>query len=293
MPLRLFRGSTRARICPACERDLQPDATFCPSCYMVFRPEGVSALREHLQGARIPADVYLLRKLQSQDPDAGPVTVAAAPVAPADVPDVPPVAPAPGSGEAPPADAPAAASSADDADASAPLPSRPAPLPGAAPVTVKQAVESLLRFHAPLPPPAAGVEDVAAAFAWMLEHDPVIPNNLGVLQAIHDAVFSQPELRQLGYENHVALLASDDAALFGSAEAHHLLIMQLAAAYRRACGAYRLAGNDDRALNRALWDMASHASRLRIAAWVYSTRYGQPAELLSPRQRELPLQFGS
>ena len=80
VPLRLFgAGSTRVRPCPACERKIKADATFCPACYMVFRPEGAADLREFLQGARIPADVYLLRKMQSGDPNAGPVTRVAPP----------------------------------------------------------------------------------------------------------------------------------------------------------------------------------------------------------------------
>jgi hypothetical protein len=120
----------------------------------------------------------------------------------------------------------------------------------------------------------------------------VIPNNLTVLQGIHDAVFPRNPLRQVGYEQHVVLLAVDDATLFASNEAYNLLLIQLASAYRRASEAYRKADGDEAAVQRALWDMASLASRLRIGVWVFSTRYGQPPELLSPRQRELPLQFG-
>jgi hypothetical protein len=41
---------------------------------MVFRPEGAAALREYLQGARVPPDIYLLRKMHTEDPNAGPVT---------------------------------------------------------------------------------------------------------------------------------------------------------------------------------------------------------------------------
>src|SRR5512135_1436862 len=98
MALRLFgAGSIRARSCPACERNVKADATFCPSCYMVFRPEGAAALREFLQGGRVPPDVYLLRKMQTEDPDAGPVTCAPSgqadvrQAAPAGPPSVPPV----------------------------------------------------------------------------------------------------------------------------------------------------------------------------------------------------------
>src|SRR5512138_545243 len=86
MPLRLFTrgGGGKARSCPACEGPVVPDATFCPSCYMIFRPEGAADLRQHLHGTRVPADVYLRRKLQTVDPDLGPVVrlPAAEPAAP-------------------------------------------------------------------------------------------------------------------------------------------------------------------------------------------------------------------
>ncbi len=75
MSIRLFsgRGSDKRRTCPACEQKIAATANFCPSCYMVFRPEGAADLREHLQGGRVPSDIYLLRRLQAEDPDAGPV----------------------------------------------------------------------------------------------------------------------------------------------------------------------------------------------------------------------------
>lgn len=74
MPLRLFGGgSEKVRACPACEHEIAAQATFCPSCYMVFRPEGAAELRKYLHGSRVPADVYLLRKMQTEDPNTGPV----------------------------------------------------------------------------------------------------------------------------------------------------------------------------------------------------------------------------
>jgi hypothetical protein len=293
VPLRLFGGSIRVRVCPGCERDLEPDAAFCSSCFMVFRPEGVSALREFLHGARIPADIYLRRRLQSQDPDAGPVVVA------------PPL---------PTASAPAHSAPLPQLEETPQSPPEPVPVleePAAAhvvppppaaqqptvastaetPPVPPKGVDGLLRFKDPLPPPASRPEDVPAVYTWMLEYDPLIPNNLSVLQAIHDAVFPHNPLRQVGYEQHVVLLAADDAGLFVTSDAHNMLLLQLAGAYRRASEAYRFAGEDESAANRALWELASLASRLRISAWVFATRYGQAPELVSPRQRELPLHF--
>ena len=89
MALRLFGGQedSKVRKCPACESKIAAEATFCPSCFLVIRPEGSADLRAHLRGARIPTDVYLLRKMQAEDPNAGPVVrvpteASAAPPAP-------------------------------------------------------------------------------------------------------------------------------------------------------------------------------------------------------------------
>jgi len=260
---------------------------------MVFRPEGVSALREFLHGARIPADIYLRRRLQSKDPDAGPVVMAPAlPTASASAHGAPPPqlegTPQPTPEPVPvleePAAAPVVASPPSSQQPTVESTAEPPPVP-------PKGVDGLLRFKNPLPPPASRPEDVPAVYAWMLEYDPVIPNNLRVLQAIHDAVFPQNPLRQVGYEQHVVLLAADDTGLFVNSDAHNMLLLQLAGAYRRASEAYRLAGEDESAANLALWELASLASRLRVSAWVFATRYGQAPELVSPRQRDLPLRF--
>ena len=134
MLLRLFGAgsSTRVRSCPACERKIKADVTFCPSCYMVFRPEGSAALREYLQGARIPGDVYLLRKMQSEDPNAGPVTRVSAPAGAAKV--SPPEPALASSAESPPAPFEPTIPPLPPVESAEPLPAppsieAPAPLP--------------------------------------------------------------------------------------------------------------------------------------------------------------------
>jgi hypothetical protein len=298
MPLRIFGGgNTRVRACPACERKVRVDATFCPSCYMVFRPEGAAALREYLQGARVPADVYLLRKMQSEDPNAGPVTRAARadvdPTAGATLPATPEPIPDPLlSGE------PAATPPPSEPLPAVPFllvePSSPSPPMRAARGSARgrNGVEGLLLFEEPLPPIGGVGADLGGLLAWMLEHDPLIPNNLVRLAVIHAAVHEATPAGRLRYEEHILLQVSDDLGLHPAREGLGVHLGQLALAYRRAAEAYRkAAGSGESALNSALWQMASVASRLRIEAWIYRSRYGDMPQIPGARQRELPLQF--
>ena len=278
---------------------------------MVVRPEGSAALREYLQGARIPGDVYLLRKMQSEDPNAGPVMRASALAGAAQVsPPEPPPAP---SAEFPPAPIEPIISPPPPVESVAPLtvpPSVEAPAPAEQPrikkgtgpqdgpivrhgtVKTRNGVEGLLAFREPFPPLAISAEDVPALFAWMLEKDPLIPNNLSRLTDIHAAVFQDAPAARLGYDQHLLLQVTEDLGLYGTKESLGFHLAQLAAAYRRASEAYRKAeGDRAQAVDAALWQMASLASRLRMEAWIYHGLHGEPPQLPSTRQRELPLKF--
>ncbi len=301
MALRLFgAGSSRARTCPACERSVEADATFCPSCYMVFRPEGAAALREFLQGARVPADVYLLRKMQTEDPDAGPVTCAVPGRADAgqDAPATPPLIPPVDRAASPPVASAEPSPSADSGVATPPAP--PASTPGSdarsgqgsrSHMKSRNGVEGFLAFAAPLPPPVQSPEDLPGLYTWMLEKDPVIPNNLVRLQEIHAEVFRGKPAARLGYEQHLLLQAADDLGLCTTEDALAYHLAQLAAAYRRAGDAYRKAELEGAAVQVPLWQMASLATRMRLEAWVYRARHGESPQLPNARQRELPLKF--
>jgi len=299
MPLRLFGGygSSRTRSCPACERQIAAEATFCPSCYMVIRPEGTADLRQHLQGGRIPTDVYLLRKMQAEDPDAGPVVRADehAPD-PLQVSEPPqPLLSVPPVSDTQALQAPSL---------ELPLTAPPVPSPPIAPTPVPANAEpprtetdprartrtwtgvySLLRFDPPLPPPTHAVEETSVLLAWLLERDPIIPNNTDLLETIHADAFRDLPAARLGYSQHVLLQIADDLVLHPTREAlsNHLTI--LAAAYRRAAGAYHSATERKHGeANTSLWQMASLASRLRVEAWVYRTRHGAPPEVTRPRR---------
>jgi hypothetical protein len=303
MALRLFGGQEHKKVrkCPACEGKIAVEATFCPSCFLVIRPEGTADLRAHLRGARIPTDVYLLRKMQAEDPNAGPV-VRVAPEAPAAPPAPRPAAAASAAASAkiPPLSTPVDLAN-DPAPATAgthpPAPPSPA---GASPAPrgttddlpkrpVWTGVHTLVRFETPLPPPAQTVEDIPTLYQWMLARDPLIPNNLELLEGIHARVFPNGPAAILKYEQHILLLIFDDLTLHPTRETlgNHLVL--LTAAYRRAAGAYHATAEKGQIeASVALWQMSSTASRLRMEAWIYHTRHGGPPEIIRPRRPRGP-----
>jgi len=145
--------------------------------------------------------------------------------------------------------------------------------------------QSLLRFDPPLPPPANSADDVAALLTWMLDRDPVIPNNLELLESIYAEIFQGGPARRLTYQEHLLIQIADDLLLHSNRETLGTHLSLLVAAYRRAAGAYHAAAHkqaDER--NAALWQMASMASRLRLEAWVFRTRYGMVPNIPRPRR---------
>lgn len=267
---------------------------------MVFRPEGAAALREYLQGARVPADVYLLRKMQTEDPNAGPVTYVApdqTDVRKAVPPETPPTPPVEANGSSPPAsESPPAQADPVVTTPTTPPASKEESEPGdgqsgRSRMKSRNGVEGFLAFVEPLPPPAQSTEELPALYAWMLEKDPVIPNNLTRLQEIHAEVFRDKPAARLGYEQHLLLQVAEDLWVYTTEDALGFHLAQLAAAYRRAADAYRKAETEGSAANHPLWQMASLATRMRLEAWVYHARRGESPQLPSTRQRELPLKF--
>jgi hypothetical protein len=141
-------------------------------------------------------------------------------------------------------------------------------------------VELLLEFKAPLPPPTRSIEEASPLFVWMLDQDPIIPNNLDRLQDIHTVVFRDKPAGHLTYEQHILLQVADDLALHSTRESMDLHLKALAAGYRRAVGAYHIAARrGEHEADGALWQMANMASRLRVEAWIYQTRHGVPPEI--------------
>ncbi len=271
---------------------------------MVFRPEGAAALREHLHGGRVPTDVYLLRKLQTQDPDAGPVErrPAPAPVVPAaeSEPASPPAPPALSDTEPlvipdplaifqdepePIVVPPIKAAAAPEAEREPELPLEP---PSKAPPQVRRGVEAFLRFGSPLPPPARAAEDLPQLMDWMFDHDPVIPNNLSRLNAIHATVFDGQASGRLSYEEHLRVQVVDDLWLHPTQESLEAHLVALIEGYRRAAEAYHGAPGELAGEDGALWRLSSAVSRIRIEAWIYRTLYGATPGPVPPARRRRP-----
>lgn len=141
-------------------------------------------------------------------------------------------------------------------------------------------IELLLEFKVPFPPPTRSIEEASPLFAWMLDQDPIIPNNLDRLQEIHAGVFRDKPAGHLTYEQHILLQVADDLALHPTRDSMDLHLKALGAGYRRAAEAYHVAARrGEHEADSALWQMASVASRLRVEAWVYQTRHGVPPEI--------------
>lgn len=140
----------------------------------------------------------------------------------------------------------------------------------------RTSVELLLSFDRSRPPATRAVEEVPALFEWMLDQDPVIPNNLPRLEEIHAAVFQGRPAGRLMYEEHILLQVADDLLLHPPREALDVHLVLLARGYRRAAEAYHSSPQGGKATDEALWQMASMASRLRLEAWMYRSRYEAP-----------------
>jgi hypothetical protein len=166
-----------------------------------------------------------------------------------------------------------------------PAPELPlSPAPPASPQT-RTGVESFFAFGPPLPPFTRSVDGLPALLAWMLERDPVIPNNLARLEAIHAERFDGLPPGRLSYEQHLLLLTEDDLRLHPTQELFDAHLLALIDAYRRAAEAYQAAPLDRDHANGPLWEMASAASRLRLEAWVYRTLFGGPPPVAAPGRR--------
>jgi hypothetical protein len=159
--------------------------------------------------------------------------------------------------------------------------------PTAAPRRVHtwKGVFSFLKFEAPFPPSTDAADGIPTLLAWMLEHDPFIPNNLERLEDIHASVFPSGPAARLGYERHLLLQIADDLALHTTQETMDSHLAVLAAAYRRAAGKYHSTPNKGtKEASAALWQMSSAASRLRMEGWVYRSRFGTRPATGRPRR---------
>jgi len=133
------------------------------------------------------------------------------------------------------------------------------------------------------------VEDLPTLYQWMLARDPLIPNNIELLEGIHARVFPNGPAANLKYEQHILLLITDDLMLHPTRETLGDHLVLLTAAYRRAAGAYHATAEKGQIeASVALWQMSSTASRLRVEAWIYHIRHGGPPEIIRPPRPRRP-----
>jgi hypothetical protein len=221
---------------------------------MVLRPEGMADLHQALQGSRVRQDIYILRNLHRGD-DNGVVLL--------------------------PASAPAAT----------PPPAAP---PGAESIkreqktTTLQPQPGLLTYSFSSPPPACtGPQDLPPLVEWFLRHDPVIPNNLEVLEEAHRKV--QDHEPKLAYQHHLILAITDDLRTYDTQELLQKHLALLTTAYARTLHAFRDFASrypefttpdsipePDR---HRIWELCVNigliATRLRVGGWIYQERYGE------------------
>jgi hypothetical protein len=273
--VRWLRG-TRPNVsrCPACENLLPPNSSFCPHCFMVLRPEGMAELHHTLQGAKIREDIYILRKLhRGGEEDMAPSTAAPGPP-PEPSPRRPPDSPTrPLRGTEPPAPM-----SGDTTRVSA---------RAAEPRTSGSTPQGLLAYtFATLP--SAGPEDLPGLIRWFLSHDPLIPNNLDILQEAYQSLSGV----QAGwtYEGHLARTIADDLRIYDSPDLLPEHLGLLTTAYARTLHAIRTRASKRPALRspaelpdaerHEMWELCFTlgltATRLRVEGWIYQQRHGAP-----------------
>lgn len=254
--------------CPACETSLPPERSFCPHCYMVLRPEGMGELHEALQGARIREDIYILRRLHHGNEDDGISVTQASPTA------VGPV-PAPPSRER--------------------VLTRPLAEETRRPRDKRESHKLQQKTHTLMAyafaaPPAAGPDDLPSLIRWFLTHDPLLPNNLEVLEAAHRIVHGAHDSST--YEHHLARTIAADLRTYDSPDLLQGHLILLTTVYARTLQALRNLGSHHPHLQspadlpepqqQEMWELCLRigltATRVRVEGWIYQVQYGGPPD---------------
>lgn len=269
MPLRealsrwLRKGGNDSATCPACETSLPPARSFCPHCYMVLRPEGMSELHETLQGGKVREDIYILRRLHhgGEENTISIVEEASAQVEPQ---------PAP-----PPQRVPA----------HPPPEGVKRPATKSEPRRRKQQTQHLMTYAFPTPP-TAGPEDIPSLIRWFLSHDPLLPNNLEVLEEAHRILYGSHDTWT--YERHLAQIIADDLRTYDSSDLLQKHLFLLMTVYARTLQALRRLGSHQSPLQspadlpeperQEMWELCVRigltATRLRVEGWIYQLHHG-------------------
>lgn len=235
---------------------------------MVLRPEGRAELQEALQGGKVREDIYILRRLHhgNEDDALSPVRVEPAP-------DLPPT----------------------ETVLTRVPPGEPrAPEPRPEPRARKHKTPPLVTYTFSAPP-TAGPDDLPSLIRWFLSHDPLVPNNLQVLEEAHRILCGAKDSRT--YERHLAQIIADDLRTYDSPELLEEHLSLLTTVYARTLRAFRRLGSQRPYLQspvelpegerQEMWELSLKigltATRLRVEGWVYQLRYGVP-----PTMRKAP-----
>jgi len=254
--------------CPACQTPLSSDRAFCSHCYMVLRPEGMAELHEALQGTKVREDIYILRRLHRGGEED--VTSSAPPRPPRGT--EPPV---PVSGD-----------------------SARAPAPAAQPRTERTTPQGLMAYTFSTLPPA-GPGDLPALIRWFLDHDPLIPNNLEILEEAHRILCGAED--GLTYERHLGRTIADDLRIYDSRELLEQHLTLLTTVYARTLQTLRARASqlprfrspvdlpepERRKMWASCFTLGLTATRLRVEGWIYRLKHGElpTVEKVAPKRR--------
>lgn len=241
--------------CPACDTSLSPAHSFCPHCYMVLRPEGMAELHQALQGAKVREDIYILRRLHRGNEDEVKVE------------SLPPPPPVERVLTSPPAEE-----------------TRP---PTHKPESRRrnEKTQNLMTYAFPTPP-SAGPDDLPSLIRWFLNYDPLLPNNLEVLEEAHRLHHGPQD--SWTYERHLTSAIADDLRTYDSPDLLQEHLILLTTVYARTLHALRRLGSQQRNFRspadlpeperQEMWELCLRigltATRLRVEGWVYQLQYG-------------------
>ncbi len=265
----LRKAQSDSSSCPACETPLRPERSFCPHCCMVLRPEGMAELHQALQGTKVREDIYILRNLhrgteeqvfvsgQASVPHSG-SPLSSSPV-----------------GHAPARPAARGRRLRDQKPKSRSRHKRP---------------QGLMTYtFSSSPPTYVGPEDLPAFIRWFLNHDPLIPNNLEILEEAHRLLCGVQD--NWTYERHLAWAIADDLRTYDSLPLLQEHLLLLTTVYARTLQSLRRIGSHEPKLQspadlpesrrQEMWELCLRlgltATRLRVEGWIYRQRYGETA----------------
>jgi hypothetical protein len=154
----------------------------------------------------------------------------------------------------------------------------------------------LLTYSFASPPPACtSLQDLPPLVEWFLRQDPLIPNNLEVLEEAHRKIHDRQP--QLPYQHHLTLAITDDLRTYDTQELLQKHLALLTTAYARTLHAFRDLASRYPGLDtpdripepdrHRIWELCVSigliATRLRVEGWIYQERYGVTPLAKKPR----------